>query len=227
MNISKSRIKTLESCPLLFKWQYIDKRIPDIPPDPVTKIGLDIHQIFDHFYDNIDILKVPQNSYEYFVNSMKILPQYQEIYNLFCLFQSRRWQLTENKEKFMPVLREKRIVNEDEVGVIDAVHYSDGEYLLLDYKSNVSNPSNLRFELNFYKKLLDENKILDKPVKYIGSYGYKNANIFIEEINTRSYTLMLKKVEAFRKNDWQNLLYSKTPGFYCNWCQYLPSCNKL
>ncbi len=227
MQISKSKIKTLENCKLLFKWQYIDHRVPDIPPANITKIGIDIHDIFNHFYDNIKILEVPQNPYEYFVNSMKVLPQYQNIFNLFCKFQSRRWNLTENKEDFLPILKEHKINIDDMVGIIDATFYANKEYVVLDYKSSASNTTNLRFELNFYAKLLSDSKILDRPVKYISAYGYKDGTFFYEEINNRSYNTMIKKVDNFRKNDWQNMEYPKKIGFYCSWCEYINSCNKL
>ncbi len=227
MNISKSKIKTLENCPLLFKWQYIDKRIPDIPPASITKIGSDVHDIFNHFYDNIDILKVSQNPYEYFVNSMKVLPQYQNIFNLFCKFQARRWNLTENKEDFLPILKEHKIINNDEVGIVDVIHYDNGEYLLLDYKSSANNPSNLRFELNFYKKLVDDSGILDKSVKRISAYGYKDGSIFVEDINNRSYNVMIKKIDSFRNNKWDEMQYPKKPGYQCSWCQFINSCNKV
>ncbi len=227
MNISKSRIKTLESCPLLFKWQYIEKRNPDIPSAVITKIGLDVHNLFDKFYDNINIDKVSENPYEYFKNSMNVLPQYQNIFNLFCKFQAQRWKLTENKDFFMPVLKEKKIINNNETGIIDVVHYDGENYIVLDYKSSANNPTSLRFELNFYAKIIDDSKILDKPIKYISAYGYKDGSFFCEEIGIRSYNVMLKKVEEFRNIKWDEIQYPKKPGFACSWCSYINSCNKL
>lgn len=227
MNISKSRIKTLESCPLLFKWQYIDHKVPDIPPAPITKIGLDVHELFNKFYDSISIDKVSENPFGYFKQSMTVLPQYQGIFNLFCKFQAKRWQLTENKDNFLPVLKEQKIINNDEVGIIDAVHYDGENYVVLDYKSSANNPSNLRFELNYYKKIVDDVKILDKPIKYISAYGYKDGSFFCEEVNTRSYNTMIKKIETFRNTNWSNMEYLKRPGFHCFWCSYINSCNKL
>lgn len=227
MNISKSRIKTWENCPALFGYQYVDKRIPDIPPAPITKIGIDVHKIFDDFYDNINILNIPENSLEYFQNSMTILPQYRSIFNLFCKFQSQRWKLTKNKEDFLPVLREKKIINDDESGIVDAIHYDGENYIVLDYKSSASNPSNLRFELAFYKRLIDNSHILDKPIKYISVYGYKNGDFFFEEMNNRSYNVMLKKVENFKNIDFNNLERIKKPGFYCSFCQYILTCQKV
>ncbi len=227
MNISKSKIKTLESCPLLFKWQYIEKRIPDIPPATITKIGLDVHEIFNKFYDNIKLEKIPAQPLEYFINSTKVLLQYQNIFNLFCNFQAQRWRLTTNKDEFMPILKEYKFIVEDNVGIVDAIHYDNGEYTVLDYKSSTNNPTNLRFELSYYVKLINDSKILDKPVKFITAYGYKDGSLFHESINIRSYNNMLKKIEKFRKNDWSNMIYPKNPGVSCSWCQYINSCNKL
>lgn len=225
--VSKSKIKTYENCPLLFRWRYIDKRIPDIPPAAVTTIGLDVHQIFNRFYDVIKLEEIPQDPIQYFIDSLHVLLQYQNIYNLFCRFQSKRWKLTKNKEEFMPLLREYKITNNGEVGIIDVVHNDSGEYSVLDYKSSASNPTDLRFELNFYAKILNDSSILDKPVKYIGAYGYKTGDIFYEEINTKSYNLMLKKVDAFKNIDWENIEFSKVASWACNWCQYSLSCAKV
>lgn len=227
MNISKSKIKTLENCPLLFKWQYLDHKIPDIPPAAVTKTGTDVHDIFNKFYDNIKLEQISELPLEYFKNSMKVLPQYQGIFDLFCKFQARRWELTKDKSEFMPILKEKKFINNDEVGVVDAVHYTAGQYLVLDYKSSANNPTNLRFELNYYAKIVNDSNILDKPVKFIGVYGYKDGSIFYEDIKVRSYNIMLKKVDEFRKTDWEKLDYIKKIGFHCSWCPYITSCNKI
>ena len=229
MNISKSKIKTLENCPLCFKWQYLEHKKPDIPPAAVTRIGLDVHDIFNKFYNVIKIDEIGDQPLEYFKNSMEILPQYREIFNLFCNFQASRWNNTTDKTTFIPVIRERKFINKDEVGVVDAVHYdcNTGEYMVLDYKSGVSNPSNLRFELAYYAKIVNDSGILDKPVKYIGAYGYKTGEIFCEDIKTRSYNLMLQKIADFRANKFETMEFPKKPGFACNWCSYLPSCNKL
>ena len=233
LTISKSKIKTLESCPRCFLWQYIERRKPDIPPAVITKVGKDVHEIFDKFYDHIvleqmlSIKEINENPFEYFKSVMNVLPQYKNIYDLFCEFQSRRWKLTKNKDEFMPVLKEHKFIVEDNVGIVDVIHYDNGEYMVLDYKSSVSNPTNLRFELNYYVKLINDSKILDKPVKFITAYGYKDGSLFHESINIKSYNSMLKKIEDFRKNDWGTMEFPKNIGYSCSWCQYLPSCNKL
>lgn len=226
MNISKSKIKTYNNCPQLFKWQYIEKKRPEIPEAPITTIGKDIHNIFENFYDNLIIEKMSNNPFKYFKNSMKVLPQYQNIFDLFCKFQAHRWLLTENKDNFMPILKEKKFINNNEVGIVDVIHYDDKNYIILDYKSSASNPTNLRFELNFYKKLVDESKILDKPIQYIAVYGYRDGSFFCENINNKSYNIMLKKVESFKNIKFNEIEYPKKPGAYCSWCSYPKSCQK-
>lgn len=224
--ISKSKINTLETCPLLFKFQYLEHRVPDIPKADVTQIGTDIHQIFHDFFDNIKLEEIPDEPYEYFCNAMKVDDRYRRIYNHFCKIETDIYKILKDKKYFMPLLREQEITINDIRGIIDRVDYDGENYSIIDYKSNVSNPSKLRFELCFYKYLIDQANILDAPVKYIGSYGYKDGGIFFEEVNTRSYNLMMKKVDGFRNLKLDTLQFAPTPGGACSWCEYPRSCKQ-
>ena len=230
MNVSKSKIKTLSNCPLLFKWQYIDYRTPDIPPAAVTRIGLDVHDIFNKFFDNIKFEEIPENPLEYFKNALTVLPQYKGIYDIFCLHQTRQWNKLvkyNRTNEFIPLLREHKFINNDEVGIIDCVYNDGNDYAILDYKSTASNPTMLRFELCFYAKIVNDSKILDKPVRYIGVYGYRDGSLFYEDINNRSYNLMLKKVDDFKAKDFSTMDFVKNIGWHCSWCSYINSCNKV
>ena len=222
---TKSRINTLGTCPYLYKLQYIDHRLPEYPNSVLGKIGTEVHKIFEQFFENIDIENIPDIPYQYFINVLDVPLHYRNVYNVFCETEAKRYIGLEDKSTFMPIFREKYIINGDESGIIDRVDYYKNEYLVFDYKSSTSNPSKLRFELNFYKKLLDESGILDRPVKYIGAYGYRTGTTFIEEVKTRSYNSMLRKVEAFESLDFKNLHYEKKYGFPCKtWCPYRRSC---
>lgn len=229
MIVTKSKIKSLQTCPLLFKWQYIDKRKPDISPK-ITTIGLDVHDIFERFFKYIKLENIPENPLSYFENCMEVPLQYKGIYKEFCKFQTRLWYLTKNKEEFIPLFCEKNIINDGESGKIDVIYTSNKEYTIIDYKSTCGNPTSLRLELNFYKKLCDDSKIFDKPIKYIGSYGYKTGDFFWEEVGTFSYNTMLKKVDEFKKliPQFKQIEFPKKVGHQCeSWCPYKPSCDKL
>ena len=222
---TKSRINTLGTCPYLYKLQYIDFRLPDYQNSVLGKIGTEVHKIFEQFFGYINIEDIPDIPYQYFINIMNVPLHYKNVYNAFCEMESRRYVGLEDKSTYMPIFLEKYLINGDESGIIDRVDYYKNEYLVLDYKSSTSNPSKLRFELNFYKKLLDESSILDKPVKYIGAYGYRTGTLFIEEVSKRSYNSMLRKVEAFELLDFKNINYEKKYGFPCkSWCPYRRSC---
>ena len=231
MRISKSKIITLETCPRLFQWQYIDYRIPDITDNTLALVGTEIHDMFNRFFDKVVIDEIPEkNNYEYFKSLLEVPIYYKSIYDLFCLNESKRYELLEDKEFFIPVLREKKLYSKDGTlsGIIDRVDYHNDEYLIMEYKGDVSGQSRLRFELNFYKNLLDDNNILDKPVKYIAAYGYKSGQMFgPEPIKTISYNTMLKKVKAFSELNFKNLVYNKKKNYACEtWCPYKISCLK-
>ena len=76
MIISKSKINNLKSCPLSFKYKYIDRRRKDTPPDTLTLVGTEIHQLFDQFYDTINIEDIPEDAYGYFLGIMPVKIQY-------------------------------------------------------------------------------------------------------------------------------------------------------
>jgi len=229
--VSKSKITCLETCPRLFQWQYIDKRIPDITDNTQALVGTQIHDLFNKFFDVIKLDEIPENNpYEYFKNLMDVPIYFKSVYNAFCRNECKRYLLLEDKSFFIPVLREKYLISKDGSmnGIIDRVDYYNNEYLIMEYKPGISSESNLRFQLNFYKNLLDDNDILDKPVKYIGAYGYKSGQMFGPElIKTMSYNLMLKKVDAFKNLNFKNLIYPKKPSYVCtSWCPYKISCPK-
>ncbi len=228
MSISKSKINSLETCPLLFKYQYLEHRKPDVPKADVTQIGTDIHKIFHDFFDNIKLEEIPEQPYEYFCNSMKVDDRYRRIFNHFCKIETDIFNMLKDKRCFMPVMREKDIIADNFHGIIDRVDWDGEHYSIIDYKSNVSNPSKLRFELNFYKMILEKSQLLDASVEYIGSYGYRDGLVFFEKVNERSYNSMLKKVDAFQKLDFDKMEFLPKYPEKCplEWCEYPRSCKQ-
>ena len=55
VKISKSRINTLETCPFMFKLKYIDYKPQDFPDSVATKMGKEMHKIFEEFFIVIDL----------------------------------------------------------------------------------------------------------------------------------------------------------------------------
>lgn len=225
MKITKSMMKTYKTCPLQFKFKHIDSKSSEVPPAEVTTTGSEIHNIFNKFFDSIDLAKIPDNPYDYFCNVMDVDEKYKSIYYSFCEWEAELYKI--NKESFMPVMREKWVSHDDLIGIIDRVNFNGTDYSIIDYKSSVYNPSEVRFELCLYKYILDHTGLLEKPIKYIGAYGYKDSSKFIEEVKQMSYNLMLKKVEAFRALKFDEISYPAKHGWHCKWCDFPVSCREL
>lgn len=223
MIITKSKINALKTCPLSFKFKYILKQEPDTKPHYYTNTGLDLHNIFHDFFDSITLDQIPENCYDYFCDRLNVKSEYKMLYNKFCEWESMSYKLS--KEHFMPIMREQKVKALDMYGIIDRINFDGHNYSLIDYKSGFYNLSNLRFELCFYKYLVDEAHILDKPIEFIGSYGYNKGEIFFEKVKPRSYKLMLEKVNAFRQIKFKEIEYSKKIGFHCQWCEYRIACS--
>jgi len=224
MQVSKSKIKTLEICPLMFKFKYLDERLPDTPSDVTTQIGLQVHNIFNIFYDNIKLDEIPEQPYRYFYNVMKVPIHFENIYKKFCEFNTKRWKEIPH-QYFMPLFREKYLSVDNFHGIIDRIDYDGRNYCITDYKGRV-NMFEQRFELNFYKMLVDESKMLDKPVKYIGVYGYLDGRYVVEEVREHDYNKMIDKINAFMELDLEQIEYLPRRGYHCKWCEYRRSCNE-
>lgn len=241
MIITKSKILQLKECPLSFKFKYIKKQIPDTKRHHFTDKGLEVHNLFNTFFDHEDLSKIPNKYKDLFLKFYEWNLVFNQINKSYYVSTQKSKQDLTLKE-FMNIewvkkaslnpINDKIIKREHEVryldmyGIVDRINYDNIDYTLIDYKSGFYDLSELRFELNFYKHLVDSAKILDKPIKYICSYGYNKGTIFFERVNQKSYDLMLKKVDAFRKLKFKEITYPKKTGFHCQWCEYKLACNK-
>ena len=224
MLISKSMMNTFKTCPLCFKYKYIDHRFPDTVKSELTLIGTAIHELFHDFFDHVRVDEIPGDEpYDYFVNVMQVPIHFRGIFREFCRFESERWKKY-GREYWMPVLREQEIIHDNLIGIIDRVDYDGEEYTVIDYKGSISNISAIRFELYMYKHILDASGRLDKPVKYIASYAYRTGQFFKEECRDWLYERAMEKINAFREIDFDNIEYEKREGYHCRWCEYRRAC---
>lgn len=240
MIITKSKLLCYKKCPLQFNFQHNMRIEKDTFPAEVTTKGLDIHNLFNTFFDHQDFTQIPQKYkeifhkfYEFDIVFSKINKSYYEqkpaSKSDTTLKEFMTWDWV--KRGSIDSVQEEKIKREhtfkalDLYGIVDRINYDGNNYTLIDYKSGFYNLSELRFELNFYKYLVDEAKILDKPIEFIGSYGYNNGTIFFERVNPRSYALMLEKVNAFRNIKFKEITYPKKEGYHCRWCEYQLACS--
>ena len=221
MIITKSKIKTYDQIPRLFKYIHIDKLKPDTPKHFVTNRGLILHDLFKKFFDYVSYENVEGNIFNYFCSAMEVDEKYRLDLNRFCKNEEILYRL---KQK--PIYLEYEIGYDNLFGIIDRINFDGTNYSIIDYKSNVKDIDSYLFELYFYKHIIDLSGLFDKPIKYVGIYGYNDTKLFFEPTKQELSDLMLKKLNSFSDIDFKNIDFDAIKGRHCSYCEYKLTCNK-
>ena len=187
LRLSKSKLNDFHNiCSWKYKLKYID-----LLPEPRTPFsfyaddGKDFHSKIELFFKTINPFQ-KQFTVQEVKKVMNTKDEWVEsfIYNFIkpILLKS----CNNNPKYYFPILQEKKIYNEywNFSGVVDAVFINpkDEEYVLVDWKTGkIKSEQEMREELACYKLILDEAKILDKPVKYWSMFWVKEGKLFFEE----------------------------------------------
>ena len=216
--LSKSSIKTYTQCPYKWKLKYIDKLKE--PEGEALIRGSAAHKLIEVFYKTNVFF---ENGEFAFTDCDRELYEFRE------LERRRMLALLNNKKDpqkyFFPLFQEKKILNNilSLNGIVDAVYLNDAddEYIVIDYKTGKFDGTinKYRRELAFYKILLDNSKILDKPVKYWGIIFVDHGVAIIEEAKAISIKACWKAIERTRVGIVMKD-FKKCPSPLCNWCGY-------
>jgi len=228
--ISKSKLGTFKTCPLKYKYQYIDK-IEVEKAEQLTR-GIDLHEIFCEFYNkfSVDDITDPERQFTEIFMPCKS-DHKQDIMN-FIKFEVKRWQSCSEKAIFKPLFRELKIVDTEAqiTGIIDRVDFDGKNFILLDYKTGKYNASKLyeyRFELALYVYLLERYDSFKTKVNYWGII-FTNANVFwCEPVKREEIDKAIAKVEKYRAliaeaERTGEFKQSRSP--LCQWCEYKERC---
>ena len=232
--ISKSSYQLYKECPGRWKRIYIDK-IQEPATYPMIR-GRQIHKKIEDFYKHVTFDNVTGTTIPNINSNIEIPSELSSFIN----FQKER--IIEcmkdgafNTQLFLPVFTEKWIdVPELKIrGIVDAVFINpaDNEYIVIDWKSGKPREAELtekRKELAFYKYLIDESKILDKPIKYWGEYFVDHDKLFFEEAKQSTVDKIKKEVKDIQE-EIDNTIASKKDfpyktSFMCNWCGLKDTC---
>ena len=240
--LSKSKINTLDWCQAQFYWQYIEEKRAETQPQIFGRL---VHNFHELLYKNLQIS--PTEAIKTSLQTIgeldeKIRPDIENIITLTL----NRFELCTKKfgkkwrDYFFPKLNEVKI-NLPKLGlngIVDDVFLNDdNEYVVFELKSQsqkLMNDSKRRREMAFYKILLDNSGLLDKPVRY-GVMYFSSINQFvIEEISTRSVNAVWKRIEKARAII-RNCEYKCEPVRWlgkglmaskCDTCAYFDICPK-
>ena len=242
--ISKSKKATFDSCPLSFKFKYLDKK-PEAD-NPYFIIGIDVHDFIDNFFKvvsaesdglkNINCLKLHPNT-EYKKNVMR--------------FELERWEKISkagfDKTFFYPVLSEKRFIvdNPKLIGVVDRVHkcckadpfsspdpeFKENDLVIVENKTGASADSKAKKyyeDLLWYRIIIEIHNPELIPIKWGAVYFPKDNKVYHYRLEIKDCIELAKSINTARDNITKRLesgSWEATPSkSACNWCQYRKYC---
>lgn len=157
--ISKSRISSYRFCPQQFKKNYIDGIRGN--GNYSTTTGTRFHEFAEKFFDYAHI--VPREKWEEVFIHPCFCPYEVRMLEFFIEYERERLALLEyDYERWMPIARELRVVNEEYQirGIIDRIDRCGDKIMLVEYKTSKSiNKPSLQREFGFYKLLLKDHPI--------------------------------------------------------------------
>ena len=218
--LSKSQVGTYRTCP--FKWKMFYKEFKREPESKYQHRGKKIHSEIEHFYKKVSIIN----------GNLNISPKVDvELIKNFVEFEKKRFLECENKTKhFFPVFQELYIENKDigMRGVIDAVYLNpkDDGIIVIDWKSGKYRPENFddyRFELAFYKELLEKSDHIGCEVKYWGIYFVDADKLFFEKADMK-YVNKMKQIVQEVKDGITNEKFKPKENKYCYFCGFKKEC---
>lgn len=237
MRISYSSLELYENCPKRFEFQEIQKI--KVPKSKEQFFGTKIHDALKFFHNPAPLLPTIEELKNFFINSwqpeniewksqeeknvcreegLKILEQYylknsQQKYNIVDL------------ETFMEAPIENHILT----GKIDRIDkLSDGEFEIIDYKTNRKMPSqekvaqNLQLAVYAMGFLARWPNFKDKKIKLSLYFLRHNEKISTEKNNDlleETKRKILKIIALIEKKYFPPL-----PGALCDWCGYRKIC---
>jgi ATP-dependent helicase/DNAse subunit B len=157
MRLSKSGLFTYLKCPYAYFLQF-EKGIR-FEPSPEMLAGSEFHFQANTIFDKISLAELASQTHLYGIEKYirSLLPE-GSLYTNFSHIETVHYMTLNNKDEFIPIAREAKIVAEDapdwclDVGVIDRVDKVDGETILIEYKSG-SFQQGINQELMMYKVL--------------------------------------------------------------------------
>lgn len=165
MRLSKSALQLYTKCPYAYYLKYIQGFSG--PSTDAMQIGITFHEDADKFFDNVSLRELANQTSIFGIEAYirDLLPK-GFLYDHFAHIQTVHYMGLNNKDDFMPVEREiklvyKDIMNEDapdwclDVGIIDRIDKINGETVLIEYKSGKFRQG-INQELMMYKDLIEQ-----------------------------------------------------------------------
>ena len=226
---SSSQFSTYETCPLRYKYQYVDQ-LPEEQTIPL-EIGSAVHKILEesikdkeydmnellsNAFDNLDLSVFDDESQE-----MSAATNIRTMLESFL-----RWW-SKSKYKVVATEIEFEIPCDTPIkGVIDLVlENQDGELEIIDYKTGKSKETKNTIHMNRQLAIYCQGvKVLygKYPVKAHLFY-LKNDKLITADVDKIPFHIHDEKMTKLNKYI-KGGVFPPKPGYICNWCSYYNTC---
>ncbi|MBM3199654.1 PD-(D/E)XK nuclease family protein [Candidatus Woesearchaeota archaeon] len=250
MIYSPSRLSTFETCPLKFRFQYIDKIETPEEEGVEAFLGSRVHETLEKLYKDLKFLK--ENSLQDLLDYFD--KQWNKNWNDSIIIVHKEYTpenyrklgvkyVTDYYNRFKPFNQDKTIATERRItiklddkgeykmqGYIDRIAYKDGYYEVHDYKTNANLPLEEYLirdrQLSLYSIALLKDYQDAKKVKQVWHFLAFDKDVTLEKNKKELEQLrkdtiaLIKKIEASKK---RNDFPAQTSRL-CDWCEFKPQC---
>jgi len=231
--ITKTSLLTFRYCPMAYKLQFIDKKLPEEDSLRLMK-GINFHRFVCTFFENVDIdkcrnltLRELENVFSNLVRTnLKVT---EAAAKRFTTYEARRFAyLRDNNliRLFKPYAMELELYCEklDIAGRIDRLdELPDGTYRLYEYKPQAFDLATMRLEFAFYLLLLG----CALPKKTISStvcFEYNTGNLIDVAVASTTVRSLARWLDLFREAQERDE-YERKVTDNCVTCELLTVCN--
>jgi len=243
--ISKSKKQLFDSCPLAFKFNYLDK-LPQ-QENPFFIIGINVHDFADKFFD---VVETTEDGELRGISKLVYHPNIDYKKNI-VKFEIGRWQkinkLGFDSTYFFPVEREKKWITESPklIGIVDRVHkcckedvfappeddFIKGDLVIVENKTGKPNAKKVKgyaTDLLWYKIIMEIAMPELAPIKWGAVYFPFDNSVYHYRLTNDDCRVLAKSIKKTRERIKQALetgMFTANPSPYsCKWCQYRDQC---
>jgi len=238
--MSKSRMGTYESCPLSYKFSYIDKHQTG---NQATEIGTDVHDFIEEIFE---VIKPQSDGTFQDIGKLKLFPNTKYKQNV-LLFEQERWKSICEKgldeSYFFPVYCEDKYRDEENelVGIVDRVHkchkddkfvcelegFNDGDLVIVENKSgSYSKQKSINYEeeLLWYRMLIKKNFNID--IRWACIYFPFTNRVHYIDLNAPKFNIeeLQQRIKFVRENIISGY-FPPEPSWKCKMCFHKNNCD--
>jgi len=246
--ISKSKKICYETCPLQFKYNYVDKK--EQTEIPAFTIGKDVHKFIEDFFKGAVDIDDKGELYGY--GNLTFHPN-TEMKKNFVKFEIDRWNgikdYGKDKSFFFPIYNEFMYTTEKPklIGVVDRIHkcckvdkfapkeedFKDGDLVIVENKTGKPSKrkaEDYKLDTVWYKILTEIYRPELAPIKWAAIYFPFDNTVYHSRVTAEDCRKLAKEIVGMREKMIKSLEennFPANPSFYnCSWCKFKHICDQ-